>query len=90
MTTDAAALAVIIALMVGYYFARWRRAETSLKTNKAFAEASGKAAWRARGGCCLWGQRCGQSSMRGSAAKGGDVTHRPHAVVGSNLVTSRP
>jgi hypothetical protein len=25
MTTDAAALAVIIALMVGYYFARWRR-----------------------------------------------------------------
>lgn len=59
MTTDAAALAVIIALMVGYYFARWRRAETSLKTNRAFAEASAKTAWRARGamllvGAALW------------------------------------
>jgi len=49
MTRDAAALAVIIALMVGYYFARWRRAETSLKVNKTLADAAGKTAWRARG-----------------------------------------
>jgi len=55
MTADAAALAVIIALMIGYYFARWRRAETSLRTNKAFAEASGRVAWRARGAMLLVG-----------------------------------
>jgi len=55
MTTDAAVLAVIIALMVGYYFARWRRAETSLKTNKAFAEVSARTAWRARGAMLLVG-----------------------------------
>jgi hypothetical protein len=55
MTTDAAALAVIIALMVGYYFARWRRSEASRKTNKAFADASGRAAWRARGAILLVG-----------------------------------
>jgi hypothetical protein len=35
--------------MVGYYFARWRRAETSRKLNKALADAAGKTAWRARG-----------------------------------------
>jgi hypothetical protein len=55
MTADAAALAVIIALVVGYYFARWRRAETSRKTNKAFADASAKTAWRARGAMLLVG-----------------------------------
>jgi ABC-type amino acid transport system permease subunit len=49
MTRDAAALAVIVALMVGYYFARWRRAETSLKANKVLADAAGRTAWRARG-----------------------------------------
>jgi hypothetical protein len=59
MTTDAAALAVIISLMVGYYFARWRRAEASRKTNKAFADVSARTAWRARGvmllvGVALW------------------------------------
>jgi len=59
MTADAAALAVIIALMVGYYFARWRRAEASRKTNKAFADVSARAAWRTRGtmllvGAALW------------------------------------
>jgi len=55
MTTDAAVLAVIIALMVGYYFARWRRAETSLRTNKTFAEVSARTAWRARGAMLLVG-----------------------------------
>ena len=55
MTAEAAALAVIIALMIGYYFARWRRAETSLKTNKAFAEVSARTAWRARGAMLLVG-----------------------------------
>jgi hypothetical protein len=59
MTTGAAALAVIVALMVGYYFARWRRAETALKANKTLADAAGKNAWRARGvmllvGAALW------------------------------------
>jgi ABC-type amino acid transport system permease subunit len=59
MTADAAALAVIIALMVGYYFARWRRAETSRKTNKAIADVAAGVAWRTRGtmllvGAALW------------------------------------
>ncbi|MHB1593362.1 MAG: hypothetical protein ACYCO9_03820 [Streptosporangiaceae bacterium] len=41
--------AIVIALMVGYYWARWRRAETTKQAAKAAAEAAGKAVWRARG-----------------------------------------
>lgn len=49
MTKDAAVLAVVIALMLGYYWARWRRAEASSRGARAQADAAGKAAWRARG-----------------------------------------
>jgi hypothetical protein len=49
MTRDAAAVAVIVALMLGYYWARWRRAEASAKGNRALADAASRAAWRARG-----------------------------------------
>jgi len=48
MTPIAATVAIVIALMVGYYWARWRRAEGSLRTAKAVADAAGKAAWRSR------------------------------------------
>lgn len=49
MTREAAAVAVIVALLLGYYWARWRRAEASAKGNRALAEAASRAAWRARG-----------------------------------------
>jgi hypothetical protein len=55
MTKDAAVIAVVLALMVGYYWARWRRAENSVKTAKALADGAGKTAWRARGVLLLVG-----------------------------------
>ena len=48
MTTDAVVIAVVVSLMGGYYFARWRRSEGSLKSAKTLAEGAGKAAWGAR------------------------------------------
>jgi len=48
MTPIAATVAIFIALMVGYYWARWRRAEASLRTARGIADAAGKAAWRSR------------------------------------------
>lgn len=41
-------VAVVVSLMAGYYFARWRRSEGSLKSAKALAEGAAKAAWQAR------------------------------------------
>jgi hypothetical protein len=55
MTRDAAVLAVIGALMLGYYWARWRRAETTNKAAKAAVDAAGRQAWRARGVMVLVG-----------------------------------
>lgn len=55
MTRDAAAVAVIVSLMLGYYFARWRRWEGSAKSSRALADAAGRAAWRARGMMLLVG-----------------------------------
>jgi hypothetical protein len=49
MTRDAAAVAVIVALMLGYYWARWRRAESSARSARALADGAGRQAWRARG-----------------------------------------
>jgi hypothetical protein len=49
MTPIAATVALFVAVMVGYYWARWRRAEASLRTAKGRADAAGKAAWRSRG-----------------------------------------
>jgi hypothetical protein len=48
MTRDAAVIAVVVSLMAGYFFARWRRSEGSLQSAKAQADAAAKAAWRAR------------------------------------------
>ena len=42
MTAIAATVAIFVALMVGYYWARWRRAETSLRAAKSQADAAGK------------------------------------------------
>ena len=55
MTREAAAVAVIVALMLGYYWARWRRAEASARGNRALADAASRAAWRARGMIVLVG-----------------------------------
>lgn len=49
MSKTAAVVAIVIALMVGYYWARWRRAEATSKLAKAGANTAGKAVWRARG-----------------------------------------
>jgi hypothetical protein len=48
MTPIAATVAIVVALMVGYYWARWRRAEASARTARGVADAAGKAAWRSR------------------------------------------
>ena len=55
MTRDAAAVAVIVALMLGYYWARWRRAEGSARSARALADAAGRQAWKARGMILLVG-----------------------------------
>jgi hypothetical protein len=55
MTRDAAAVAVIVALMLGYYWARWRRAEGSARSARGLADAAGKQAWKARGMIALVG-----------------------------------
>ena len=53
MTQSAAAVAVIVALMLGYYFARWRRWEGSAKSARVLADAASRAAWKARGAMLL-------------------------------------
>ena len=55
MTSDAAVVAVIVALMTGYYFARWRRWEGSAKSARVLADAASRAAWKARGAMLLVG-----------------------------------
>ena len=55
MTRDAAAVAVIVALMLGYYWARWRRWEGSAKSARALADAARTQVWRARGMIALVG-----------------------------------
>jgi hypothetical protein len=55
MTRDAAAVAVIVALMLGYYWARWRRWEGSAKSARALADAARTQVWRARGMMALVG-----------------------------------
>lgn len=55
MTRDAAAVAVIVSLMLGYYWARWRRWEGSAKSARVLADQAAKQAWKARGAMLLVG-----------------------------------
>lgn len=55
MTAEAAALAISLALMGGYYWARWRRAENTRRVAKAAVDTAEKGAWRARGMALLVG-----------------------------------
>jgi hypothetical protein len=48
MTTGAATVAVLLALALGVYWARWRQAESDSAGAKARAAAAGKVAWRGR------------------------------------------
>jgi hypothetical protein len=53
MSREAAVVAVVVALMLGFYFARWRRWEGSAKSARVLADAASKAAWKARGAMLL-------------------------------------
>jgi hypothetical protein len=55
MTTGAAVIAIVASLMVGYYFAQWRRSEGSLKSAKALVAGAGRGAWKARRNLLLTG-----------------------------------
>jgi hypothetical protein len=55
MTADAAVLAVSIALMGGYAWARWRQRENANQTAKTVAANAGRQVWRARGWLLLAG-----------------------------------
>jgi len=55
MSRDAAVVAVVTSLMVGYYWARWRRAEITQKGAKTVADTAMKQAWKARGVMLLVG-----------------------------------
>jgi hypothetical protein len=55
MTTGAAVIAIVAALLAGYYFAMWRRSEGSLKSAKTLAQGAGKGAWKARRNVLLTG-----------------------------------
>jgi len=45
----AAVLGIVVALLAGNYWARWRRAEAASRTARAAARAGGRQVWRARG-----------------------------------------
>jgi hypothetical protein len=55
MTEEAAVVAIVLALAGGYYWARWRRAESTKRLAAATADTAGKGAWRARGMILLIG-----------------------------------
>ena len=55
MTKEAAVLAISLALIGGYHWARWQRAEATRRFAKAAADTAGKGAWRARGVILLIG-----------------------------------
>ena len=55
MSTGAALIAIVAALVLGYYFAQWRRSEGSLKSAKGLVDGAGKAVWKARGKLLLTG-----------------------------------
>jgi len=55
MTTGAAVIAIVASLLVGYYFAQWRRSEGSLRSAKALVKGAGQGAWKARRNLLLTG-----------------------------------
>ena len=55
MSAGAALIAIVAALVLGYYFAQWRRSEGSLKSAKGLVDGAGKAVWKARGKLLLTG-----------------------------------
>jgi len=55
MTTGAALIAIVAALVLGYYFAQWRRSEGSLRSAKTLAGGARKAVWKARRNLLLTG-----------------------------------
>ena len=55
MSTGAALIAIVAALVLGYYFAQWRRSEGSLRSAKGLVDGAGKAVWKARGKLLLTG-----------------------------------
>ncbi len=55
MTADAAVLAISVALMGGYAWARWRQRENTSRVAKAAADAAGRQVWRSRGVLLLIG-----------------------------------
>ena len=69
MTSDAAVVAVIVALMLGYYFARWRRWEGSAKSARGLADAASRAVWKARAAMLLVESPCTWCSVSGSKGK---------------------
>ena len=55
MSTGAAAIAIVAALIGGYYFAQWRRSEGSLKSARTLAQGAGKSVGKARRNLLLTG-----------------------------------
>ena len=55
MPTGTALIAIVAALVLGYYFAQWRRSEGSLRSAKGLVDGAGKAVWKARGKLLLTG-----------------------------------
>ena len=55
MSTGTALIAIVAALVLGYYFAQWRRSEGSLRSAKSLEKGAGKAVWKARGKLLLTG-----------------------------------
>ena len=59
MSTGAALIAIVAALVLGYYFAQWRRSEGSLRSAKTLADGAGKSVWKARRNLLLTGLAVG-------------------------------
>jgi hypothetical protein len=55
MTAGAAVVGIVVALMAGFYLARYDRAELVNRRAKAAAAAAGGQVWRARGVILLIG-----------------------------------
>ena len=59
MSTSAAVIAIVASLVLGYYFAQWRRSEGSLRSAKTLAKGAGSSVWKARRNLLLTGLAIG-------------------------------